>query len=844
MTRIPAVLALACLAGLLAAACAAPAERAAPELRTDRRPNVVVVFVDDLGYGDVGFTGGAEARTPNLDRLAAEGVVFANGYVTHPFCGPSRAGLITGRYAARFGNDQNFAYAPDDPEHGLPVEETTFAARLQRAGYRTGLVGKWQLGAAEPFHPRNRGFDYFHGFLGGGHDYFGSDVDADGDPYLLPLEENGEAVDFDGYLTDALTERAAAFIRAPDDAPFFLYLAYNAPHEPLQAPAALMREYAHVEDEERRAYLAMVESIDQNVGRVLAALEETGERGNTMVFFLSDNGGVSPLLGGRDWADNGVLRHGKTSLHEGGVRVPFVASWPERWPRGLRYEPPVISLDVAATALAQAGVAPDPERPPDGVDLDPFLRGEAAGDPHEALFWRQWSPDAETYARAVRAGRWKLVYDAASGESGLHDLLVDPGETRDLSAAEPETVARLVRLWNDWNWENQADRYPGDGWYRQITPAERARLMERRLQRAPFQIDPHDGAPPRACDNEVTANPRRAPGLVEDCRVLMEARAVLGGVVTLDWAHDRPLHEWEGVTLAGSPPRVAALRLRDRGLEGNVPAVLALLPELRALDLGENRLQGAIPPELSRSRSLRELRLDGNRLTGPVPPELAALAGLETLRLAGNALDGCLPPALAALAGGDGEGVALSPCASPPSSPCENGVAVPNPALNASLVADCEILLTARDALTGGASLLNWSADLDIRRWLGVVLRQDSVARVAALRLDVLGLGGTIPPELGGLTALRALYLGWNGGLNGPGLSGPVPPELGQLRALRELRLAGNRLTGTVPPELADLPKLEELLLADNPFEGCIPPALFDIPRNDIAWLEMPACAP
>ena len=829
-----AVLALACLA----AACAAPAERVAPELRTDRRPNVVLVFVDDLGYGDVGFTGGTEARTPNLDRLAAEGVVFANGYATHPFCGPSRAGLLTGRYAARFGNDQNFAHAPDDPEHGLPVEETTFAARLRDAGYRTGLVGKWQLGAAEPFHPRNRGFDSFYGFLAGGHDYYESGGDADGDAYLLPLEENGEAVEFDGYLTDALTERAMAFIRARDDAPFFLYLAYNAPHEPLQAPAALIREYAHVEDEERRAYLAMVESLDENVGRVLAALEETGARANTMVFFLSDNGGVSPLLGGRDWADNGILRDGKTSLHEGGVRVPFIASWPERWPSGLRYEPPVISLDIAATALAQAGVAPDPERPPDGVDLDPFLRGEAAGDPHEALFWRQWAPDAEDYARAVRAGRWKLVYDAVSGESGLYDLSIDPGETRDRSAAEPETAARLLRLWNDWNWENLADRYPGDGWYQQITPAERARLMERRRLLGPFQIDPHDGAPPRACDNEVVANPRRAPGLVEDCRILLEARAVMGGVITLDWAFDRPLHDWEGVTLAGSPPRVAALRLRERGLEGNVPAALGQLPELRVLDLGDNRLQGGIPPALSLSPALRELRLDGNRLEGPVPPELAVLAALETLHIGGNALDGCLPPALAALADGDGDGP--PPCAPSAPPPCENGVAVPNPAFNTGLVADCAILLAVRDALTGGGNQLNWDAGLDMRRWLGVAVSiGGGAARVSALHLGSLGLAGTIPPALAGLTALHTLYLDANGRLRGP-----IPPQLAQLRALRDLRLAGNLLTGAIPSELADLPDLEILWLAGNTLEGCVPPALLALPEHDLDWFDLPACAP
>ena len=836
MTRIPAALALVCLTGLLAAACGAPAERAAPELRTDRRPNVVLIFVDDLGYGDAGFTGGSEARTPNLDRLAAEGVVFANGYVTHPFCGPSRAGLLTGRYPARFGNDQNFAFAPDDPEHGLPAGETTFASRLQRAGYRTGLVGKWQLGAAEPFHPRNRGFDSFYGFLGGGHDYYESGGGADGDPYLLPLEENGEEVEFDGYLTDALTARATAFIRERDDAPFFLYLAYNAPHEPLQAPAALIREYRHVEDEERRAYLAMVESLDENVGRVLAALEETGARDDTIVFFLSDNGGVAPLLGGRDWADNGALRHGKTSLYEGGLRVPFVASWTARWPRGLRYDAPVISLDVAATALARAGVAPDPDHPPDGVDLDPFLRGEAAGEPHGALFWRQWSADADGYAWAVRAGRWKLVRDAASGEGGLYDLRADPGETRDLSAAEPETVVRLVRRWNDWNWENAADRYPADGWYQRITPAERERLMERRRLLGPFQIDPHAGAPPRSCDNEVAANPRRNPGLVEDCRGLMEARAVMGGVVVLDWAFDRPLREWEGVTLAGSPPRVAALRLRGRGLEGTVPAALGLLTELRVLDLGGNRLQGAVPPELSRLPNLRELRLDGNRLRGPLPPELEALAALETLRLGGNALEGCLPPALAALA--DGEADAPPACVVAPPSPCEDGVTVPDPALNAGLVADCDILLAARDVLTGGADLLAWEAGIDMRRWEGVVIT-GAPARVSGLRLGALRLAGVIPPQLGGLTALRILYLDWN-----HQLGGPIPPELGGLTALRDLRLAGNLLTGAVPPELAELPDLEVLLLAGNPLEGCLPSALFTLPEHDLDWFELPACAP
>lgn len=462
-------------------------------------PNIVLILADDLGYKDVGYNGAVVNKTPNIDRLAQEGVIFSNGYVTHPFCGPSRAGLITGRYQARFGMDENLAYAPFDPQHGLPVKEKTFAAQLKEAGYRTALVGKWHLGAAEPFHPLNRGFDFFYGFLGGGHDYFRINAVRSLEA-LLPLSENMGAAGFEGYLTDALTDRALDFIGEEQDSPFFLFLSYSAPHVPLQAPEELIEKYAHVESEDRRVYAAMVDSLDWNVGRVLKALERAGKRDNTLVFFLSDNGGVYPWsaeLEHYTWADNAPLRAGKTSMFEGGIRVPFAASWPARWPRGEIYEQPVISLDIAATALALAETEADPERPLDGVNLDPFLRGEAAGSPHEALFWRRRGGRSDSYA--VRAGDAKLVRADARGEASLFDLRSDIGETRDRIREDADTAARLAGIWNEWSRQNTLGQVAGQGTYERSLKQWRNGMVEETwrdaLARPRFQIELAAGAP-------------------------------------------------------------------------------------------------------------------------------------------------------------------------------------------------------------------------------------------------------------------------------------------------------------------------------------------------------------
>ena len=426
------------------------------------KPNVIVILVDDLGYNDVSYNGATQIETTNIDRLASRGVTFTNGYVTYPTCTPSRAGLLTGRYPSRFGLEGNLAYAPFDANHGLPIEETLFPERLQGEGYRTGIVGKWQLGAARKFNPLNRGFDYFFGFLGGGHSYWGSNTVSPHNHMVTPLIENRGVGEFDGYLTDVLTDRAIEFIEQPADGPFFLYLAYNAPHTPLQAPDELIDKYSAIDDERRRIYLAMVDSLDQNIGRVLDTLDDSSLDDNTVIFFLSDNGGRSDKPPGGNHADNSPFRGAKDSFHEGGIHVPFVASWPAMWPEEHTYDPMVISLDISSTVLKLANATSvDPDRPLDGVDLDPFLRGAQEGSPHQALFWRDW----RSGGYVVRSGDDKLIKNRRvlqvpipvqdTGESPqLFDLKTDISESQDLLDQQPQTAAELAALWNAWNADN------------------------------------------------------------------------------------------------------------------------------------------------------------------------------------------------------------------------------------------------------------------------------------------------------------------------------------------------------------------------------------------------------
>ena len=619
-------------------------------------PNIIVIFVDDLGFNDVSFNGATDIQTPNIDRIAAEGVMFTSGYVAHPTCGPSRAALLTGRYPARYGMEINVAYAPFDRNLGLPVQEKTFAAHLKRAGYRTGIVGKWQLGAAPPFHPLNRGFDYFYGFLAGGHDYFRVDTSRLDNEYLQPIIDNRAAAGLDGYLTDVLTDRAVEFATDGNRDPFFLYLAYNAPHAPLQAPPELILKYEHIPDRSRRAYLAMIDSLDTNIGRVIDALESAGRRDNTLIFFLSDNGGVYPSKTHPDlnWADNSPFRSGKNAFADGGVRVPFAASWPDGLPQGVAYHDPVISMDIAATAMALAGAEQDPARPLDGVNLIPYLRDEISGVPHAALFWRTWSGYPHRIGYAVRAGDAKLIKPFGDGERpALYDISADPAETQNIIDGRPGEAQALAAMWSDWNSQNVANLFPWNSNYLALMDEARYDYTigfgAKRIDDAPYEISPTDLLPkrPPRCDNGVVVhNPDANPDLVADCQALMRVRDKIGGSEVLRWNYNKSIYEWNGVTVGGAPSRIRQLDLRERDLTGAIPPEIAALDGLTYLNLRENDLTGAIPPELGGLFRLSELWLQDNHFTGKLPQALLDIPNLAVLRLAGNPIGGCIPPDL------------------------------------------------------------------------------------------------------------------------------------------------------------------------------------------------------
>ncbi|WP_182870339.1 sulfatase-like hydrolase/transferase [Rhodopirellula sp. JC639] len=426
----------------------------------DDRPNLIVIMADDMGYADAGFTGARDIQTPNLDKLAASGVVFRQGYANHPFCGPTRAALLSGRYQHRFGFETNPAYDPANPIMGIDPDVTLFPKRLQQAGYVTGCVGKWHLGAAAPFHPNNRGFDYFYGFLGGGHDYFRIDLTKPvKEAYLQSLTRNDKPATFDGYLTTALSRDAAGFVESNKDKPFFLYLAYNAPHGPLQAPDEDIERYNHIANQKRRVYAAMVDVMDRGIGEVISALEENGLRDNTLIFFLSDNGGpqASKQKPGKwNGSSNEPFRGGKGDVYEGGVHVPFIASWPAKIPAGTTFDSPVISIDISRTAVAAAGATPGDKHAMEGVDLIPFVTGEKTGDPHDNLYWRsgpRWS--------VLAADGTKHVQEADSKSAQLFFLPDDVSESNDLIAARPERARQLRESFQRWDEENVPCRLMG-----------------------------------------------------------------------------------------------------------------------------------------------------------------------------------------------------------------------------------------------------------------------------------------------------------------------------------------------------------------------------------------------
>ncbi len=416
------------------------------------RPNVLIIVGDDMGYADVGFHGCKDPATPHLDALAGGGVKFTNGYVSGPYCSPTRAGLLTGRYQQRFGHEFN----PDANGQGLPLSEKTIADRFKSAGYRTALIGKWHLGASDDMHPMARGFDEFYGFLGGQHSY----VDRKG------VFRGKQQIDSLDYTTEAFAREAVAFIDKNKDQRWMLLLTFNAVHTPMEATSKYLDRFKHITDEKRRTYCAMMSAMDDAIGEVMGKLKTTNQLNKTLVAFISDNGGPTMVGTTTNGSSNAPLRGSKRTTLEGGIRVPFVISWPGKI-KPATYEQPVIQLDVLPTACAAAALPVESSWKLEGVDLLPYLRGEKTTAPHESLYWRL----GKQYA--VRKGDWKLVaYDTNAdtntggrqpvSQAKLYNLAKDIHEDNDLAASNPNKLAELKADWEKWNAANIPPAWGGD----------------------------------------------------------------------------------------------------------------------------------------------------------------------------------------------------------------------------------------------------------------------------------------------------------------------------------------------------------------------------------------------
>ena len=416
------------------------------------RPNILLIIADDLGYGELSCQGNPQVPTPHIDSIAKNGVRFTSGYVSGPYCSPTRAGLMTGRYQQRYGHEFNPGPAEQAVENfGLPLTETTLPQRLKAAGYVTGMFGKWHLGYKPEFHPQKRGFDEYFGFLGGAHSY----IDAEADPNNPILRGTTPVAKID-YTTHEFAREAMSFIERHRSEAWMCYLPFNAVHAPLQAPEKYEKRFASVTDTRRRTFCAMLSAMDDAVGDVLAKLAALKLEENTLVFFISDNGGPTPST----TSGNGPLRGYKAQTWEGGIRVPWMVQWKGHLPAGRVDDRPVIQLDVQPTVLAAVGVAVKPEWKLDGVNLLPFLTGEHSEAPHPALYWRFGQQIA------LRMGDWKLVKGAGMPGIGiernekatlagaeLYNLKDDIGEKKNLATEQPEKLRELAAVWEKWNAE-------------------------------------------------------------------------------------------------------------------------------------------------------------------------------------------------------------------------------------------------------------------------------------------------------------------------------------------------------------------------------------------------------
>ncbi|MBL0742704.1 sulfatase [Chryseolinea lacunae] len=470
---------------------------------TVRQPNIIVLVADDLGKTDIPLYGNKTVKTPFIDSLAAQGATFTEGYVTAAICSPSRAGLLTGRYQQRFGHETQpvnryarnyleqilantfidrqqleFVKHTKVPtlesiaQQGLPLQEITLADLLRKNGYATGIIGKWHLGANTPFQPLNRGFDYHYGFYEA-FSWYADTTDRDFvnvrakgimDSHVWDhgrqggslIRRGNEILDEKEYLTYKLAHEAVDFIEQKKDKPFFLYVPFNAPHTPFQAPKHDVEKLeAKGLTRKQAVYAAMIENLDNAIGAIVQKVKAVGQEDNTLIFFISDNGGAT-YTGA---TDNAPLKGGKLSLYEGGLNVPFVVKWKGHVPAGTVFNSPVISLDIFATAAAVSGSQLPTDRGYDGVNLIPYLTKADTTLPHATLFWRAG------FNKAVRKGDWKLVRNEKDNILVLYDLSIDKNERNNLAATHPEKVKELEEALSAWEKTLVSPRWPSSGFF-------------------------------------------------------------------------------------------------------------------------------------------------------------------------------------------------------------------------------------------------------------------------------------------------------------------------------------------------------------------------------------------
>jgi arylsulfatase A-like enzyme len=420
-------------------------------VQVDYRPNVVMIVVDDVGYNDLSFTGRGPIPTPNIDQLASRGTVCTQAYSVCSVCAPSRAGMLTGKYPQRFGFEFNEGTSTPSV-FGLPAGELTLADRLKMQGYSTAAFGKWHLGTVDGKLPNDRGFDTFYGFLAGHNNYLPR---AKGSDY--PYFENRTEVKISKYFPSEMTDRALSFIGEHANDKFFMYLAYNNNHQPMEAPQAFLDRFPELSGN-RKVIAAMTSAVDDEIGRLVKDLSQRKLLNNTMFVFVDDNGGDTLLS-----SDNTPFRGRKGFVLEGGIRVPFFVSWPARVRAGV-FDQPVAAIDVVPTVLQAVGVRTRWEDKLDGVGLMPYLKKTdfLTTPPHDGLYWRQGP------MKGVRSGNYKYIWGEWQNPrvpfEGLYDVVNDPGETQDLLLTRPDLKSALLSKWKIWNGKNVEPLWgPGGG---------------------------------------------------------------------------------------------------------------------------------------------------------------------------------------------------------------------------------------------------------------------------------------------------------------------------------------------------------------------------------------------